>query len=259
MSKGKLHQVLAVERKHRSTFINLVKEAADVLGKKHELFWGQTRKIVFSNEARANENATEVKPISDTVRNRLNWMAGKIVPFFDATLQKDLANMSAKATLTVDGVEIAKDVPVCHLLTLESRLAEIKRVYLNIPTLEAGIEWVADQEAGADRHRQKEPAVSFRTEKTFSHKVLVEPTQYHPAQVEKWTIDVPVARIETLKVSGAMTSAQKADFLTRVDKLIAASVDARMRANDIEVESVRIGSSIFNYLHGNVGGEIAAE
>jgi hypothetical protein len=95
------------------------------------------------------------------------------------------------------------------------------------------------------------PAVNFRGEKTMKHKVLYDATDKHPAQIEKWTEDIPVAKIETVHRSTMLTPLAKSKMLGRVDKLIAAVKAARQRANTVEVEKREIAKSMFDYMiHG---------
>lgn len=95
------------------------------------------------------------------------------------------------------------------------------------------------------------PQTSKRTEKDTLHKVLTQATDKHPAQIEKWTVDVPVARIETTHVSGMWTPAKKAEVLARVDKLLNAVKKSRQMANTVETQKLKVGGKIINYILGS--------
>ncbi len=57
-----------------------------------------------------------------------------------------------------------------------------------------------------------------------------------------------VGTFTNIKLSGAATTLQKAQAIELVDDLIAATKQARMRANTVEVIDGKVGTAITSYL-----------
>ena len=89
--------------------------------------------------------------------------------------------------------------------------------------------------AGEGYVRSRGEDTQWRTEKVLQHKVLAEPTEHHPAQIETWYEDRRVARIDKIHLSSAWTPSQKSEALARVDTLLRAVKKARQKANTAEV------------------------
>jgi hypothetical protein len=132
---------------------------------------------------------------------------------------------------------------------MENRLKAVRDMILAAPTIEPGVRWEADLTAGGHVF-VADLAPNFKTEKTVKHKVLYDATDKHPAQIEKWNEDVPVARIETRNFSGMLTPLRKSEILGRVDRLLAAVKQARQRANAVEVENLHVAHAMFAYVLG---------
>lgn len=245
---GKLHELLAVEGDLSAVATKVTEEAANTFSKKSDHFYGQVRTVSFLNEARAGENTTEEKTIVTTVDEKLDYVRSMVAPYFDAVLQKEATNQEATADLIIDGQTIAHNLPATFLLGLETKLKNLRTMYAAIPTLQPGINWAKNDGAGAG-HFIAPATTSFKTEKTVKHKVLVEATKEHRAEIEKWNEDVPVARIDTVATSTMLTPHRKSEILGRLDKLIRGVKKARMRANDTTVVDRSIGKELFDFLH----------
>ncbi len=133
---------------------------------------------------------------------------------------------------------------------METKLKKLRDQYSKIPTLDPSIRWEPDltQNADGNVYRAVNPKKAFKTAKTFMHKILVEPTEHHPAQVEKWEETINVGVYTTEMWSGTMTSARKAEIIDKIGKLLRAVKIARQRANDQEVESKKLSDKIFDYI-----------
>ena len=243
-----LHEILAVEGDLNSIAQRTIEESINTFLKKPNTYRGQVRRVTMLDPAREGENTVEDVAITDTVKSKLGYTAGHFARYIDVVLQKEQTNQSANADLIVDGTTIATGVPATFLLGLETRLKRLRELYAAAPTLEPGLRWERDETAGDDIF-MVDAKPSFKTEKNVKHKVLVEPTKEHPAQIEKWNEDTPVGRIEVTHSSGMLTVAEKSALLTRLDKLIRATKRARMHANQFSVSERTIGKEIYDYLH----------
>lgn len=246
---SKLHQLLAVEGDLEGTAKKITEETITQFTKHPDRYFGHHQRIELFDE-NAPEEADNHKAMDDTVQSKLDYTAGHIVRYLDAVLQKETTNQEAKADLVVDGEAIAKDLPATFLLGLETRLKNIRKIYLSIPTLQPGIEWKLDESQGEDVYKRVYPEVKFRTKKVLKNHVKALATKEHPEQVDVYTEDEKVARIITDTWCGMFTVAKKSDIIGRIDQLIRAVKVARQQANTTEVKPAHIADKLFDYING---------
>jgi hypothetical protein len=197
----------------------------------------------------ANEklNTSERTKNVTTVKDRLDYSLGRTFQAaLDLIAQRDATNQISRANLIVNGKIVAGDVPGTVLLALESRLSDARRVIEAAPTLQSGPVWDWDDKESMWKTAQ--PHVAFKTEKTFKPVTLHPGTDKHAPQIEKISVDVPVAKIETSTWSGMWTSKEKHDALARLDALLIAVKKARQRANRTDVEDFKIGAAIAEFI-----------
>ena len=96
--------------------------------------------------------------------------------------------------------------------------------------------------------RSKYPENTQKQEKTIQHKVLVEATKEHPAQVERWAENRTVGTYTLKKVCGMISPAEKSKYLGRIDSLIRATKKARQRANATSLVKRKVGTTLFNFI-----------
>ena len=244
---GKLHEVLAVEGGLKTTTDKILRECTETFNKKQGHFLGQYRHYEKVRED-SIDYLPEEKELVETVWDKIDYVNEHLVRSLDATYQKEITNKKAKADIVIDGNTIAKDIPATYLLGLESRLNEIRSVYLSIPTLDPGKSWAKDAER-KNTYVSKE-VESLKTEKVIEPLTLAQATKEHPAQVQVISLDKIVGKWKTKYFSGAITSAEKSDLLARLDKLLRAVKQARMRANNEEVDEKEIAKSLIDFIKG---------
>jgi hypothetical protein len=244
---AQLHEVLAVEGDLSTVATKMIQEAIITFTKKPETYRGQTRTLTMFESSREGEGVTEYKTVADTVPAKLLYVSKAVESHWNVVAEKEEANQRAIADLVVEGKVLATALPATYLLGLETRMKSIRELIEATPTLDPSLTWTRDETAGVDIFRAQDK-VAMRTEKTVKHKILVEPTDKHPAQVEKWNEDVPVGRIETVNYSGMISPARKAVLLSRVDAIIRGTKKARQRANTVEVKNADVASAIFGYI-----------
>lgn len=245
---GQLHELLAVEKDLTTVSNKVSEEAATSFKKKAHLFQGTVRTLSMFDAAREGEADVTVTPLSETVNGKLGYISEHISRHYDAVLQKEASNQNAAADLVVDGKVMAKDLPATFLLGMETRLKQLRLVYEAIPTLDPSIKWSVDEGAGSDVYTS-DASVKLKTEKSTEFKVLTVATDKHPAQIDKWVIDKPVGRIETVTQSGMISPSRKAVLLGRVDTLIRAVKKARQRANTVTIVDRKIGNDILGFIN----------
>jgi len=249
---AKLHEVLAVDSDLAETAKKVAAEALITFTKKVDHFLGHDKRLVMFDQDRMQEEggARERKELVTTVQEKLDYVAGHLIRHFDCLAQKEATNRVAQANVETPGGEVLlHDMPATLLLGLENKLAMFRKVYEAIPTLTPGIDWEQDSSERPGVYKASHPIVRHKTEKTYKSKILVEPTPQHPAQIEKWTEDVPIGDFKTEQYSSMITPARKSILLGRIDELLRLIKQARMRANSAEVVDKSVGEFIFDWIH----------
>lgn len=240
-----LHQLLPAEAELAITSRAELSKALDQMGHR-ELFTSAVKTLTMLDEDRRGEDRVEVQSMTLTVRDVLDKASGAWVPWLDAFIQKERTNQDAREDLIVDGKTIATGVPATALLGLESKLKEISKMIASIPTLPAGRDWEREDDG---TWSDQNPDEKMKTEKDFNFRILVEATDHHPAQIEKWNIDKPVGKYKTEVSVGVLSDQEKRELVGRMNKLLIATKQARHRANCTPVVKVKIGQAISDYLN----------
>ncbi len=251
MTTPKLHEILAVESDLRGQYEKILAETKVTFEKKTEHFLGLHKSLkMFDSFREIEEAAAEVhKEVVTTVDEKLKHTWKYAVKYFDCLLQKETTNTTATADLVIDGVVLGERLPATFLLGMEERIKKIRDLYESIPTLQPGTTWVEDQTQRPGLFKALYPEKANKTEQSIQHKVLVAPTDKHPAQIEKWTEQVPVGIYAQDRWSGMISPARKAELLERLDILLAAVKKARQRANQADVVKGDIAQRLYNFVH----------
>ena len=259
----KQHQILAVEPTRQKASDLQLAECTNTFSKKPELFTGQTRVLEMFGKNDSNSvemSAIEAKdtintPVQYTVPQNLNYMAGIVGSYFDVVFQKECTNQDAAADVVIDGKTIIKNAPAVYLLGMETKLAKLRDLYASIPTLAPGVVWSEADEIGRNIH--KSPQIKdVKTETLTEHVRLPQSSDKHPDQFVEKKTNKNVGQYTNQKFSGMMSVADKAELIARLDRLLMAVKDARMRANDVEAVTETCSMNIFSYIHGKFHNEL---
>lgn len=248
-----LHELLATEKNFSAQVNKLMLETLAKFDKEH-LFKGFVKTLKLFKDAPGNEQieaaASERKELVTTVTETLGYLLGFWVESENIQAMKNRTNQKAVADVVVgkfEGGFVLSQLPVDELLGLESRLQELRKVFDKMPTLDASKTWVRSA-IGKDVWESAVVEVTTKTEKVITPVVLYEATKEHPAQIKEMSKDEVVGTFSTKLFSGAVTSLQKAQVLERLDQLLVAVKQARMRANSVELVPCSAGTAIFEFL-----------
>ena len=247
-----LHEVLAVDKDLETVSVKTVEEAIQTFSKKTDHFLGSVKRLEMFDEGRKQEEmaGAEVKEIVTTVQDKLDYVGTAFSSYLNVLLQKEATNQIASADIVLkDGSTIASAVPATMLLALESRLSKFRTMYEAVPTLQPGIRWVLDPDKGTGVYRNDVDDVRNKTEKIMQTKILAPATDKHPAQVDKWFEDRPVGKYTETKWSSMVSPARKSQMLAKIDELLRAIKQARMRANTVQVVGGQIGKQLVDYIN----------
>ena len=246
---SRLHELVAIEPSLLAAAKAMVEEATVTFTKRGEHFEGQTRAVEYFDEGRSAENESTSKEVVTTVDEKLSYTLEAVRKSLDVVFTREVTNQSAVADLIIDDRVILGGVPIYFLLQLEKRFTEIKSLLLTVPTLDPNLEWVALETDKPGIYRSQELR-SNRTERRPSVLTLAPATEKFPAQVKEIVEETTVAKIITIKRSGAYSVADKAALLARCDAIILAVKQARERANSTEVAPRRSITPLLDFLMG---------
>lgn len=247
---GNLHQLLAVKKDTATRANEVLQETKKVFGSKH-LFYGSLKAYQSIEDEGEMNIPEEAENLSYTIGEKLAWFADEFGRHVDVEYQIDLSNERAYADVTVPGLSLG-GIPATFLLELASFLEKVRKVYATIPVLDPKYKWETDSQKGNGVFQISEPEETYRTKKVHQHKILVEPTKEHPAQIREWTEDQQVGKYVKRIWSGAITAHQKALILGRIDVLLVAAKKALSEANNAEHVNDKIADRVFNYLHDGI-------
>jgi|SRR5579871_179107 hypothetical protein len=242
---ARLNQIIAVEKGVKSQSFQELTEAHQSVQKP----------ALLSGIARTyrpkDEEGEQLPPESTRVQLKaeevIRQTTASLTRLFDVTATKDWANCKAKANIVVDGKTLLADVPATYLLFLEKQLVDLHTFVKKLPVLDASESWTFDSSADC---WATEPVQTLRTKKVPRNHVKAEATEKHPAQVEVYYEDVTIGYWRTVKFSGALPAQRINELLARVERLQEAVKYAREEANNLEVEDIKVGEQVFQYLFG---------
>jgi hypothetical protein len=245
MAAARLNQIIAVEKGIKTRSHQELTEAHHAL-QKPAMLAGISRTYRPKDEEGEllPPESTRVQVKCEEVIRRTSEI---LTELFDVTATKDWANCKARADVVVDGKVLLEKVPVAYLLFLEKSLVDLHTFVKKLPALDPAESWTFDVSAD---YWATEPLQTVKTKKIPRNHVKSEATEKHPAQVEVYYEDVAVGYWKTLKFSGALPAQRINELLERVEKLQTAVKFAREEANSVEVESIKVGRKVFDYLFG---------
>ena len=242
---SKLNQIVAVLNGKKNQTQKALTETYKKL-QKSSLFDGISRTYAPADEE-GEQQPPEKKNIQFNARQAISEARSVLTDLFDVTATQDFGNCDAKANVVVDGNAVLSDVPVTYLLFLEKQLTDLHTFVQTIPVLDSGEMWNWDENADC---YATEPTLTNRTKKVPRSHILYEATDKHPAQVEMYHEDVTAGQWKTIKFSGALAAQEKNEMIQRVRRLQEAVKFAREEANSMEVQQVKIGSKVFDFVFG---------
>lgn len=246
---NKLHELLAVEQDKKNKANQAIGESINVFTKKDPYFDGMVKRYIALEED-SEQIPDETKEMVHTVKEKLDSTIESIVAGIDAHLSKEETNAAgiAKAELIVGDTNFGT-FSATSLIALETQLQKVKELYQAIPVLDLTKKWDFDNQKNCYK---ADDEVKFRSIKRPKVIIKYEATDKHPAQTELLYLDFQVGKYETTYFSGKISSAQKTTLIKRIDDMIEAVKIARSKANNVEVNNIKIGQQLFDFINKGV-------
>lgn len=237
----KLHELLAAEKTPNGAWNQVYEGTMKKFKNPSHFYEGHSKSLSMIEENPGNkaieEQAREEKPVTTTVYDTLVYALDIFGKAEDLQYQKNSANRTAVGIVMWKGEVLMDGIPIDELLGLESRLTKMRQLFNEIPTLDATKHWNKAQGLGAYVWETTHPEETTKSEKTVVPVVMSEATKEHKAQVQAVSKDTVVGKFTTIKRCGSSTAEQKADAIKNIDDLIVEIKQARMRANETEVDT----------------------
>lgn len=245
---AKLHELLAAEKTPTAAWNDLLNDTIKKFKNPDAFFSGFEKSLSLVEDSASKEaeeaQARASKAVPTNVHDTLDFALDVWVRAEDIQYQKNKTNQRAVGTVMWKGQELLKDLPVDQLLGLEARLGKIRSLIEHAPTLDATKHWIKDTQGGTHQWKLREPERAAKTKKDLRGVVLHPGTDKHPPQVQAVTDDSVIGTFELMRFSGCCTAVQKANALLQIDNLIMEVKAARMRANNIDAETGKVGATL---------------
>lgn len=243
----RLNQIIAIANTKKTKVATALSAINSVLSRA-DLFSGLDRKYQ-SLDDEGEKLPPETKIIQKTASEVIAAAKSELTEILDVIATQEFANCDAKADIVVDGVTIARQVPVSYMLFLEKQVDVIKGIVQKIPVLTQDVKW--NRSVSDNNIFVTDPVTTNRTKKVPKSFTKSPATEYHPAQVEMFTEDVIVGTWSKIDTSSAIPASERDAMLKKIESLREAVKMAREEANSITVTDQKIGKSVLDFVFGN--------
>lgn len=243
----KLNQIIAIEDGSKKTGYADLTKTHHVL-QKPDLFSGFVATYAPNSDDPALKQPDQRKVIQQNAPEIVKLAQAGLAEMWNIVATKDIGNCAAKANIVVDGVVLANDVPVTHLLFLEKQLNDIRTFIAKLPVLDPSKEWAYDANKGM--YQAKFPEQRIKTRKVHKSLVKIEPGPHSQGQAEIITVDESEGMWTQVDMSTAYPQDSIRQMLDRVSKLSSAVKAAREEANSIDVTKASIADKLLGYVFG---------
>lgn len=246
MATLKLNQIVSIVKGVKTSADRSITDLYHTI-QKPDLMVGLHREYVPDNDdaPESERYPEETKPVINKSPDLLADFTKYFTRLFDVVLTQDTGNLSATGTITVDGGDLATDVPVPTLLFIEKNLSDLLVNLRKWPTTDSGTNWTWDVAQGLWRST---PVETVKTKKLPRSFTKYEATEKHAAQTEFYWEDAPTGRWRATKLSGALSPARRTQLIEKTEALLQAVKFAREQANELEIEDQKIGGALFEFL-----------
>lgn len=249
MSKAKLHELLAVKPTKEGEVDALMKDHAKKFASDHHLFKKVEKVFTPASEKEGEAPKAVVEEstkLVTTVAKEADFVLSKFTECLDLLYTIDAANCEAVADIVCNGAVFAEAVPATFLVHLEKRLNQVIKLIESMATADPAIDFTLDPSLGPNV--LKSTLTRPRTAKLEEWITIVEATKEHPAQAKLVTRDIVTGMVVTHNWVSLPTVNQKSQLFERAVALKNAVVEARARANCLEIEQKKIFGKMKDFI-----------
>jgi hypothetical protein len=241
----KLNQIIAIEDGAKKNGYADLTKTHHVL-QKPDLFSGFVATYAPYTEDPTLKQPDQRKVIQQNAPEIVKLAQHSLAEMWNVVATKDMGNCNARANIVVDGVILAENVPVTHLLFLDKQLGDLRTFISKLPVLDPSKEWEYDSNKGM--YRTKFPEQRLKNRKIYKSIVKIEPGPHSAGQAEIVTVDEPEGIWTQVDMSTAYPQDTIRHMLDNVSKLSEAVKSAREEANSIEVKKAAIAEKLLSFV-----------
>lgn len=253
--KQKQATLLGLRERLEKVYSNMLEDFLSKFKNKQGIFQGWNKTYEPLEGFADDPTKRSFQKVSSTVKEQLDWFKEYTAEYFEVTLSIEKTNSTGiEAELVVDGKSWGK-YSVLELLRMKSLLdGKLKDIFKELPIRDEKVIWSpTTKDYYGDRDVWETQMVSGfskttqkRTEIVFDPHIKEAPNRA-PVSVPIET-QVNVGAFTEQKFSGEITMLQRAQILTKYEKVYTAIIGALENANSVEATSSDLGKKVLNYL-----------
>jgi hypothetical protein len=252
----KLATLLGLRERVEKNFKNMLTDMSNKFVKQQGLFQGDKKTYEALDSYADDASKRGYTHVASTVVEQLDYMEENTKDFFDVvfSIEKTNAKGAVEAELIVEGTSWGMFTSL-ELLRLKTTLDNqlFKNLYDNIPTRTLTDNWKkSDNDDYNNRAIYETPMDSGFSKTTLKESYILNDPHADKGRAPMMATrdtQVNVGKYTIQRFSGAVSMAQKAEMLKRIDSLYKAVITALENANNVEVQKSELGSKVFEYLH----------
>lgn len=245
-----LNQVIAAEPTAKTESDNALRLAQVDFDRENAEAWSghdRTYRPYADEPGPEDQRPAEHQEVRLRVDDRLAEVAQAWGRLLDVKLTVEAGNAAARADVVVDGQVLVRQAPVTFLLGLEGALDKLGQLLRRLPAVDPGETWLDDHD-GTVHTPERYSQATKRLPRNHVKWQPPDPSYKQDAQVDVWQEDVRVGEWTTIRRSGAMRPERIRELVDRCAKLAAAVRDARIAANSGQVDDLRCGPAVVDFL-----------
>lgn len=257
----KLNVLLAITDHLAGQFKGMLDDYGKFFKTHQGAFKGERKTYTANPDTIDDPSARGMKLVVTTVDEKLNYFESNSSEYFNSLFSQEATNASgtAKADLKVNGKSFGTFTSL-ELLRLKSVLesGNFKAVYESIPVRNDDELWTESKDDSySNRTGIYASSLVEGTKKTTTKESYILPdpnisktdARYTPQVASKDTT-VELGKFTHQRFSGEWSHRQRAELLSRRDKLLSAVTEALKVANEVDaVDSELTSKKLFDYLH----------
>lgn len=242
---SKLHSIIAVE-KNKDELLNdaIVIDLKDFANEKE--FIGQSKVMTLLEDIPENQHyqkPPQNKALNKKVGNSLKKTLNFFIDAIDLSVSKEKTNLKTSAEVMIG--ESKFNLSSGEILAILKRIDQLKKYFKKIPTLSTNEFWSKDETDGVYKTQKKEENSTVKAKVPVE---LTKATDKFQATAQLVDKDIVVGKWGTILFSGELSNSEKMSLISKLSDLETTFKQALQAANDAEVEMIKIGESISNFL-----------
>lgn len=179
--------------------------------------------------------------------DELDKIQGLLGRMWDTTATRDWGNLIAKADIKIGEETLVPQVPVTHLIYLETQFQHLLTVLSAVPVRALGVDWKTTDRSG---YYEAPSEVTQRPEPRVEYEIAPATDRHQATLLDKRTVQVPAGEWTRTDFSGGLPESTKRTLVRKVSDILQAIKMARIEANSAVVTDVHVAQPLLTYVFG---------